>query len=117
MLRKEYLPVVSALEAAGYFVTAMPLDSGGDRIVCAGQRRHDGTGFTGNSFWLAERNDNWFLGAWCGRVYRLLGADAASEIAIAWLRLNPSRTDWDVPDKLKLQYNLSEAAHEEFDAL
>jgi hypothetical protein len=112
-LRSEYLPAVSAVEAAGYFVTAMPLDSGDDRIVCAGQRR-DGGGFTGNSFWLAERNGDWFLGAWCGRLYRLLGADAASEIAIAWLRLNFSRTDWDVPGELKLQYNLSETAHVEW---
>jgi hypothetical protein len=55
-LRSEYLPVVSAVEAAEYYVTSMPLDSGGDRIVCAARRRHDGAGLTGNSFWLAERN-------------------------------------------------------------
>ncbi|MEN6498675.1 MAG: hypothetical protein ABFD16_30590 [Thermoguttaceae bacterium] len=114
-LRREYLPVVSAVETAGYYVTSMPLDSGGDRIVCAGQRRDDGTGFTGNSFWLAERNGVWFLGTWGGWLYRLLGMAAASQIAIAWLRLNSSRIASDVPDELKLQYNLSVAADDEFD--
>ena len=82
-MRSEYLPVASAVDAAGYFVTTMPLDGGGDRIVCAGQRGHD-NGLTGNSFWLAERNGDWFLGAWGGGLYRLLDAAAASEIAIAW---------------------------------
>jgi hypothetical protein len=114
-LCSEYLPVVSAVEAAGYYVTSMPLDSG-DRIVCAGQRYHDGAGFHGNSFWLAERNGKWFLGAWGGGLYRLLDMAAASEIAIGWLRLNSSRTDSDVPDELKLQYDLSVAADDEFDA-
>jgi hypothetical protein len=114
-LRGEYLPVLSAVVAAGYYDTSMPLDSGGDRIVCAGQCRRDGAGLTGNSFWLAERNGEWFLGAWGGRLYRLPGMAAASEIAIAWLRLNSSRTDSDVPDELKLQYDLPVVA-DEFDA-
>lgn len=115
-LRPEYLPVVSAVEAAGYYVTSTPIDSGGDRIVCAGQRRDDGTGFTGNSFWLAERNGDWFLGAWGGHLYRLPGMAAASELAITWLRLNASRTDSDVPAELKSQFHLSVAADDEFDA-
>ena len=114
-LRSEYLPVVSAVEAAGYFVTMMPLDSGGDRIVWCGRGCRDRVGFTGNSFWLAESNGNWFLGAWGGGLYRLLGVAAASEIAIAWLRLNPSRIDSDVPNELKLKYHLSVTSYDEFD--
>ena len=116
-VRSEYSPIVSAVEGAGYFVTCMPLDARGDRIVCAGKRRDDGTGFTGNSFWLAERNGAWFLGSWGGLLYRLVDATSTSEIAVAWLRLNSSRTAWDVPDELKLKYNLLVATDEEFDSL
>jgi hypothetical protein len=116
-IRNEYLPVVSAVELAGYYVTSMPMDGGGDRIVCADRCRDDGSGLTGNSFWLAESNGKWFLGAWGGQIYRLSGVTAASEIAISWLTLNSVRTDSDVPDELKLQYGLCEVSDDDYDAL
>ena len=91
-IRVEYQPVKAAVEAAGFFVTSMPLEGGGDRIVCAGLRRPAG-GYTGKSFWLAERGGKWFLGAWGGFLYRIADAEIAAEVAVAWLRQNCAVTD------------------------
>lgn len=113
-IRSEYKPVKANVEAAGYFVTSMPLDSGGDRIVCAGMRRPEG-GYTGNSFWLAERNGKWFLGAWSGALYRLADVRQASEVSLAWLKQNSTRTAWDVPSKLRSQFGLVPADDAEFE--
>lgn len=114
-IRIQYTPVVSAVEGAGFHVTEMELDSGGDRIVCVGMRRPGG-GYTGNSFWLAERNDRWFLGTWGGLLYRVADVNRAVELALAWLRQNRGECVSDVPEELKLQFDLVPAEDEEFDA-
>ena len=112
--RNEYAPIVSAVQAAGFFVTEMPLDSGGDRIVCCGMRR-DAGGYTGNSFWFAERDGRWFLGAWGGLLYRVPDVNAASTIATTWLAQDHTKTASDVPDDIKSQFQLAEADDSEFD--
>lgn len=110
--RHEYAPIISAVQAAGFFVTENPLDSG-DRIVCCGMRREAG-GYTGNSFWFAERDGRWFLGAWGGKLYRVPDANTASIIATAWLAQNYTETVADVPDEIKSQFQLVEADDSEF---
>ena len=112
--RDVYSPLIAATESAGYFVTEMPLDSGGDRVVCCGQRR-DGGGYTGNSFWFAERDGRWFLGAWGGWLYRVADVDTTCSIAIAWLSANHTKTASDVPDDIKTQFGLTLAEDSEFD--
>lgn len=112
--RTEYRSVIAAVEEAGFLVADMPLDSGGDRIVCAGMRRKEG-GYTGNSFWLAERNGRWFLGTWGGFLYRLPEANGAVKVSLAWLQQNPTETLFDLPDELKSQFNLVPVDNEDFD--
>jgi hypothetical protein len=93
----------------------MPLDGGGDRVVCAGLRRQGG-GYTGNSFWLAERNGNWFVGTWGGLLYRISGSSRASQLAIAWLKRNSAEIDSDIPSEVKSQFNLIAADDDQLDA-
>ena len=104
-IRDVYSPLIAAAESAGYFVAGMPLDSGGDRVVCCGQRRHGG-GYTGNSFWFAERDGRWFLGAWGGLLYRISDVETACSIATEWLSANHTTTVTDVPDDIKTQFGL-----------
>ena len=112
--RNVYSPLIAATESAGYFVSGMPLDSGGDRIVCCSQRRAGG-GYTGNSFWFAERTGRWFLGAWGGLLYRVPDVDTACSIATTWLSADHVKTAPDVPDEIKTQFGLSLADDLEFD--
>lgn len=112
--RDVYLPLITATETAGYFVTEMPLDSGGDRIVCCGQRR-DGGGYTGNSFWFAEREGRWFLGTWGGTLFQVADVNTACSIAITWLSQNHTKTAASVPEAIKTQFALKIADYSEFD--
>lgn len=112
--RSEYSSVITAVEAAGFHVTGMPLDSGGDRIVCAGQVME--YGLTGNSFWLAERNGRWFLGTWGGLLYRIPSSVSAAKVSIAWLRQQSTQTVSDIPEELKSEFSLMPADDDEFDA-
>ena len=113
-IRDAYSPLIAATEAAGYFVTDMPLDSGGDRVVCCGQRRAGG-GYTGNSFWFAERDGRWFLGTWGGLLYFVPDVDTACSVAAAWLSANHAKTAFDVPDNIKTQFTLTVADESELD--
>jgi len=113
-LRDVYSPLIAATESAGFFVTGMPLDCGGDRVVCCGQRR-EGGGYTGNSFWFAERDGRWFLGAWGGWLYRVPDIETACSIATTWLSQNHTKTAADVPDAIKTKFELILADDSEFD--
>ncbi len=112
--RAEYDKVIAAVESSGFYVTGMPMDSGGDRIVCASRLSSDG--LTGNSFWIAERRGKWFLGTWGGLLYQLADADCASAISVAWLRRNQKITASDIDTDLKEQFGLVPAEHCDVDA-
>ncbi|GAB5406462.1 MAG: hypothetical protein Aurels2KO_46930 [Aureliella sp.] len=103
--RGEYRDLVKAVTNAGFFVTDMPLDDGGDRVVCCGLRREQG-GYTGNSFWLAERSGRWYVGAWGGHLYHMESSRSANLLALDWLSANKTITAYDVPSDLKLEYGL-----------
>ncbi|MCA9102410.1 MAG: hypothetical protein KDA63_14715 [Planctomycetales bacterium] len=105
--------MITAVESAGFHITGMPMDSGGDRIVCAGERFSGG--LSGNSFWLAERGGKWFLGTWGGLLYHVKDAEFASTVAIAWLRKNSSKTVSDIDVELKTRFSLLPANDDEFD--
>ena len=114
--RDVYSPLIVAMESSGYFVTGMPFLTGGDRIVCCGQQL-DGGSLTGNSFWLAERDSRWFLGAWGGCLYHVADVETACEIAIDWLSDNHTQTDADVPENLKVKFKLKVANDSELESV
>lgn len=89
------------------------MDSGGDRIVCAGEQFSGG--LTGNSFWLAERHGKWFLGTWGGFLYHVDGVERACAVSVAWLRKNSGKTVSDIDPDLKTQFALVPADDDEFD--
>ena len=112
--RSEYEPVIQRVRAAGFHVTDMPLDSGGDRLVCASKRFSGG--LTGNSFWLAERSGKWFLGTWGGWLYQIVDARTVADIAVELLQWDPHTTMSDVPDAMKTKHELRVTDDEDFDA-
>ncbi len=103
--RDEYHDLIEAVTEAGFFVTDMPLDEGGDRVICCGMRREQG-GYTGNSFWLAERAGRWYVGTWGGHLYRIVSTERPSLIAREWLTENHTVTAYDVPENLKERFGL-----------
>lgn len=111
--RPEYEPVIRMVRSAGFHIADMLMDSGGDRVVCAGEQFSGG--LTGNSFWIAERAGKWFLGTWGGWLYHIADADTAIDIAVEWLRANGHSTASDVPDEMKMKYGLRVADDDEFD--
>jgi hypothetical protein len=113
--RLQYEPVIRLVRSAGFYVTDMPMDSGGDRVVCSGLRFSGG--LTGNSFWIAERDGRWFLGTWGGTLYRIVDADSAADVAVEWLQINRHKTAYDVPDEIRVKHDLHLAGDEEFDAV
>jgi 2-phospho-L-lactate guanylyltransferase (CobY/MobA/RfbA family) len=110
--REEYEPLVAAVRDAGFFVTEEPIEGGGDRIVCVAKRR-EGGGYCGNSFWIAERNGRWFLGAWGDFIYRLADVDTATDLAVTWLTANRDKMCFDIGSELKERFSLA-IANDEF---
>jgi hypothetical protein len=52
-------PKSSAVSEAGFF----PTEDFEDRVICASKlRRGPEGGYTGNSFWVAQRSAGWFVG-------------------------------------------------------
>ncbi len=107
----KYGSVKRAVEDAGFFTTGMPMDDGGDRLVCASRRIK--AGLSGNSFWLARRESGWFLGVWGGQLYRVPKDRPVADLCLAWLREAPHTTHWDLDDPTKQQYGLVEVSSDE----
>jgi len=104
--RDEYKSLISAVTAAGFFVTDDPIEGGGDRVVCV-SKRHEGGGYTGNSFWIAERHGRWFIGTWGDFVYHLPDVDTAAALAVTWLTTYPNTLFFDIDSELKQRFSLS----------
>ena len=113
-VNSKYSPIVEAVEAAGFFATVETLDSGRDRIVCCGKRRKGG-GYTGNSFWFAERDGKWFLGTWGGLLYLVPRVEIAAAVATYLLCNNPSNAESELPSVVQSRFRLTEINGEAFD--
>ena len=110
----KYAELKQIVEAAGFFTTAMPLDAGGNRLVCASKRFPDGQALTGNSFWVAKRDSGWYLGVWSGLLYRFPDGNRVAEMCIAWLKRASDATRFDIDDHIRHEFKLVSVSDEEF---
>ena len=95
--------IKSAVEDAGFYTSH---DVDGRRLICASMKRAEGDGLTGNSFWIAERNGDWFLGTWGPRFYRIPEHQRVPELCVGWLRRRPQGTVGDVDDYIRSEFGL-----------
>jgi len=111
-----YSDITLAIREAGFFVSQPHVDEPFPRICPASQRRKEG-GFTGNSFWIAELHDKWFIGSWGGWIYQIADHKALAEFSIEWLSCKPNETPADFDDWIVKKYQLSKYDNDEFDRL
>ncbi len=104
-----YELLAKAVSAAGFFTT-------GDfstQVICASKIRPEG-GYCGNSFWIAQKGNDWFLGTWGVHIYRIPDPERVPELCTAWLRRHPSGTAADVDDWLREEFKLREIDPDDF---
>ncbi len=98
-----YELLAKAISDAGFFTTG----DFASKIICASKIRPEG-GYTGNSFWVAQRDSEWFLGTWGGHVYRIPDPERVGELCIAWLRRNPDTTVSNIDGHIREEFALDE---------
>jgi hypothetical protein len=98
-----YPLLAKAVGDAGFFTTG-DFES---QVICASKIRPDG-GYTGNSFWIAQRVSGWFLGTWGPHLYRVPEPERVPELCIAWLRRHPDGTAPDVDSYIREEFHLEE---------
>lgn len=111
MRHEVYAEIKRTVEAAGFYTSAMPMDSGGDRLVCVGLK---GRRLGGNSFWVAERRGVWLLGTWAGFLYRVADAPDVPDLCVALLRNDPREIVCRPPAAIAEGFGLREASDGEF---
>jgi hypothetical protein len=109
---EEYAVVKSAVEAAGYFTSFQPIDTPGDRLVCASEGGDWGLG--GCSFWVAIRNGRWFIATWTPHIYEIPIADDVSRLVIDVLANNHRRC-YEIDRNIRERFGLTEVADDMFD--
>jgi hypothetical protein len=97
-----YQIVAKAVSDAGFFTTGD--DS---KLICASKIRPEG-GYTGNSFWVAQRDCGWCFGTWGSHVYRIPKPERIPELCVAWLRRHPDGTASDVDRYTREEFALVE---------
>ena len=111
-MHADYSDLKSAVEAAGFFTTFQPIRESGDRIVCASTGGYGVLG--GNSFWVAKRTGEWFIGTWSSIIYRVSNPGRLAELCIWLLRRQPT-SDYSYFDELVMaEFGLVEISEEEF---
>lgn len=117
---EQYIDLKRAIEAAGYFTTFMPINNVGDRMVCASHqypKDHDRQGLHRTSFWVALRNDKWYLASWVPRIYCVGLAQRMPELCLRLLGRKNSGAYSDFDERIRSRYELTEISVEEFDLL
>ena len=109
------------IEAAGFHWTFMPTlddddnECGPPRFICASIRFPGG--LSGNSFWVLNRESQWFCGTWGGLCYRIPFAQQVGEMCVAWMIHNPDKTVSDFDDIIKERFNLVPVTFDEIDSV
>ena|SRR5436853_4190485 len=98
-----YQLLAKAVSDAGFFTTG-DFES---KVICASKIRPEG-GYTGNSFWIAHRGNDWFLGTWGVHIYHIPEPERVPELCVAWLRRHPDGTASDIDSHIREQFNLVE---------
>ena len=109
MATNVYDEIIQAITDAGLFVSGPRYyddpDCSWHRIIPASKLRNEG-GYTGNSFWISFDDDDWFIGTWGGRIYKIRDSQNIAGMSIEWLSSNPdsTRPDFDkwLADKFEL---------------
>ena len=78
-----------------------------DTLICS-SAEWPNTPRHANSFWVAKRNNDWYVATWGPRVYWLEDSARVPELCIAVLRENPDRAQWDFADHTKKEFQLHE---------
>jgi hypothetical protein len=98
-----YQQLATAVSDAGFFTTG-DLET---KVICASKVRPEG-GYTGNSFWVAQRQSRWFLGTWGPHIYRIAEASRVADLCITWLRRHPDGTAYDIDAQTREELHLVE---------
>ena len=109
-----YTEITYVILRAGFFV-ATPHSADPFPRICPASKRRDGGGYTGNSFWIAVLNGQWFIGAWGGSIYTTSAPETLGEFSVDWLTCKPNETSADFDDWILQKYKLSLIDNEEFD--
>jgi len=73
-------------------------------------------GYTGVSFWIAKRKNEWFIATYSPRIYRIPDPKRVSELAVAVLG-GGGGTPYDFQLEIKTAFRLVEVSEDDFDAL
>ena len=109
-----YHAIESTVRDAGFHCDFRSTEATGPRLVCATDGGDWGLG--GTSFWVAQREDRWFISTWAPRIYEIPHRFEPGEVVVA--ALDATGVDcYDVPDGVKAEFQLSEIGEAEFDLL
>ncbi len=112
-----YTELRTAVEAAGFYVTKVAPFRAHDRVVVCGEKRSDGHGYTGNSFWVSQIAGDWYLGSWSGREYALPHNANVALFCITVLTRSASKTEWDFDEQLKRDFGIVELEDSDFEQI
>ncbi len=113
----DYTAIKTTLEAAGFFTTFQPIEEPGDRIVCASREYTSGPrqgGLGGNSFWVAVRENRWYVAGWAPAIYHLSDANRLYELCLRLLNGKENRAYFDFSDEVRSEFGLVAVPDEEF---
>jgi hypothetical protein len=117
---EDYAELKRAIEDAGFFTTFMPIRQVGDRMVCCSHQFTDGPkagGLGGRSFWVAKRDDGWYVATWSPSIYRVSRTDKLVALCLELLRCEPSRALFDLAQEVVDRFELVPVTTSEFDGL
>jgi hypothetical protein len=111
-----YKNFVDAVSNAGFFTTSVESMQNWDRVtVCS--KRLPGPRYTGNSFWVSRRGDNWFVGTWGGSIYQVASEDVLIEFTTEWLTVEPNVTAADIAPEIREKYSLASVSDRKIQSL
>jgi hypothetical protein len=105
-----YDDIKQALEKAGF--SAYRREENGTLICSA--THWPSVPQSANSFWIAERGNDWFIATWSPHIYRVGDSARVSELCVAVLNGCPKPAQYDFDDQIKKRFNLVEIDPDEF---
>jgi hypothetical protein len=114
MFKDAYDKLAKEVGDAGFYTSGLADMGSWQRTCICSKRRADG-GYTGNSFWVTQLDNAWYLGTWGGWVYRLPEAARISELCVTWLTREPDETRADFNESLKTDFRLQSVSDKDFD--
>jgi hypothetical protein len=80
----EYSELSAAVVQHGFHALVRYDDAFGYRLICASKRRIP-TGYTGNSFWVIVKDNQWYIASWGYRYWHIPRAESVLAVCIEWL--------------------------------